>query len=644
MTSQQVYKLLIGAGFDPASAANFVGIAQAESGYKSNALNNNPKTGDYSVGLWQENFFQSLGPARVARYAPMFPGAPTTVSGFTAWLQTHPEAQAKIALDLYHSSGYSPWKGDAFVSAHPELLAGAAGNVFGTPPPFTSNLPAAAKPPVIPISVTNLLNAASRNASKAKQLGNLGGTAKRYLQDQLDELQAADDALHKLTPKSAADKATISKQITRIENAMDTVRTEIKKSLLVTGDALIPAKLRDRLAAANSKFAADSAYAQSLTGTAADAYKTTIRDDLLSQAAILTREQSGLKAKLAASTGRQRTAVQTELTKVTGSLQGVQQQILSNLQGIVSTLQGTVNTAFQSVAGELQAKFEAGTQELIDQADATYFQNGAQTPLEAQLAGMQAADTLQSLQDAVNQATDATSRAAAQRQLDEYNLSLRAQAERTKADSDYAAAVKKIQADRSAAEAEMNKKLATLSDAFQNGTGKMADLTAIATAYGLQIDTTTIPDFDNLSGSVGELQQAFSDLAGYIATITGTSPKIPAGAGGSAGSTLGSAASATYQQYAQAAVAKLLSEGITNVHQLGVPQLDIGTDYVARDGLAYLHRGEAVVPAAVNGPYGTGGSPHIVVNGFVGNEAELARQIGRLLQKANQRGMRFQIA
>lgn len=124
MTKDQVYQLLIQAGFSPSEAQNFVGIAQAESGLRPNALNNTPSTGDYSVGLFQINFFENLGPARTARYAPRF-GLPanTSTADFTKWLQQHPEAQADIAHDLFSSSGYSPWQGDAYVKANPGLLS-----------------------------------------------------------------------------------------------------------------------------------------------------------------------------------------------------------------------------------------------------------------------------------------------------------------------------------------------------------------------------------------------------------------------------------------------------------------------------------------------------------------------------------------
>ena len=124
LSDPQIGKLLTDAGFSPGDATNFVGIAHAESGGRYDALNDNPSTGDYSIGLWQENFYASLGPYRTARYAPRF-GLKATMAPdqFAGWLRDHPVAQAEIAHDLFESSGYRPWTGDAYVSGNPGLLS-----------------------------------------------------------------------------------------------------------------------------------------------------------------------------------------------------------------------------------------------------------------------------------------------------------------------------------------------------------------------------------------------------------------------------------------------------------------------------------------------------------------------------------------
>jgi hypothetical protein len=71
-------------------------------------------TGDYSIGLWQINFYRNLGPARAKRYAELvsgpYAGNPTK---FAQWLRTQKLAQAKIARQLMDDGrGLSNWNND----------------------------------------------------------------------------------------------------------------------------------------------------------------------------------------------------------------------------------------------------------------------------------------------------------------------------------------------------------------------------------------------------------------------------------------------------------------------------------------------------------------------------------------------------
>lgn len=61
---KQLVQLAQGAGFSGQSAAILAAIAKAESGGRSRALNDNPKTGDLSYGLWQINMLGAMGPER----------------------------------------------------------------------------------------------------------------------------------------------------------------------------------------------------------------------------------------------------------------------------------------------------------------------------------------------------------------------------------------------------------------------------------------------------------------------------------------------------------------------------------------------------------------------------------------------------
>jgi hypothetical protein len=56
-----------------------------------------------------------------------------------------------------------------------------------------------------------------------------------------------------------------------------------------------------------------------------------------------------------------------------------------------------------------------------------------------------------------------------------------------------------------------------------------------------------------------------------------------------------------------------------------IPQLATGTPYVPRDMLAYLHKGEAVVPAAMN--RGGGGTVNVNVSGSILSERDIVRVI-----------------
>ena len=577
-TQQDIRKLLLANGV-PADVATNLSIISArgeDPSGNAQALNNNARTGDYSVGLFQENFLGQMGVDRVKRFAPMFGLSPTTpVKAFVAWLGKHPAAQAQIAYQIYQDQGYKAWTTAAGLGITDQ--ASQAGSPFGSDPAWTKNTGPKSTPPVIPNMITDLLNRASANASKSKQLSNLGGTAKRYLEGELADLTAADLALHKLTPKNAKQRQEIAAKETEVENKIRDVNTLIAHSAFAAGAALLPDSLKTKLAALTAKFKADSAWAQVLVGQAAEDFATTLKLDVSGQATVLSSEVDILKRRLAGATGKQKTAIQTELDKVTSQLATVQQQVAETLRQTVQIMQKHVATAFAKVQ-----------QQLLAQLGIRYYQNGALTPLEQQLAGMQAEDAKNSLQDALKQAQDqkaadiaanasaiaeakqAYDEAAAQldaakndpaatasdieqlrvalqnakkaldavsdpgrtqqqitldqaaisqaqRAIDENDLAIRAAAERAKADADYAT---KSQ--------ELTDKLATLSDAFQNGTATMSDLTTLAGAYGIQITTETIPAFSDLQAAVGDshsgLIGALNDLAAYIEKITGHNP------------------------------------------------------------------------------------------------------------------------
>lgn len=437
------------------------------------------------------------------------------------------------AVDYYLKHGYFP---AAETTNYVNSILGASNipggaepgstSAFGDDPAFTKNLGAKPpKPPVIPNMITDLLNKASANASKSKQLGDVGGTAKRYLENELDELTSADKALHKLVPKTARDKQQVAAKETQVENKIRDVNTLIKNAIFATGDAILPASLKARMTALTVKFKADSTYAAVLTGKAAEAYASTLRDDITGQESVLTSEVSVLKSKLANATGKQKAAIQKELTKVTGQLQSVQEQVVQTLQGAVQTLQQHVGTQFAKVQAQL-----------LTELGKKFFQNGLLTPLEQQLADMTAVDTatglagtlasaqkqyaddLAAAADTVTLAADQTAIDQAARSITENNLAIAAAAQRKTANDDYAAA-----------SLALTDKLDVLADAFQNGTGTIADLASVAAEFGLQLDTANTPSLGALGFETDNLVEAFKSLADYIAKITGTRPDTGSG-------------------------------------------------------------------------------------------------------------------
>lgn len=90
--------LWIQAGGDPNLASTMAAVALAESGGKVGALNDNAATGDYSVGLWQINYFGGMRTGRTQQF-----GAPQK-------LQTDPLANARAAVALAAGgNGLSNW-------------------------------------------------------------------------------------------------------------------------------------------------------------------------------------------------------------------------------------------------------------------------------------------------------------------------------------------------------------------------------------------------------------------------------------------------------------------------------------------------------------------------------------------------------
>lgn len=88
LSFQELEDYWIQAGGSPTLAPEMAAIAEAESSGRSDALNDNPGTGDYSVGPWQINYYGTLLQSRTQRYGP------------PELLRSNPLFDAKAAVDL----------------------------------------------------------------------------------------------------------------------------------------------------------------------------------------------------------------------------------------------------------------------------------------------------------------------------------------------------------------------------------------------------------------------------------------------------------------------------------------------------------------------------------------------------------------
>ena len=89
------------AGFTGAALVTMTSLGICESGGNPNALNDNPATGDYSVGAFQINYYNGLNASRTAEFGP-----PSALLGDL-------QAQANAAFKLSGGGqNFNPWKGD----------------------------------------------------------------------------------------------------------------------------------------------------------------------------------------------------------------------------------------------------------------------------------------------------------------------------------------------------------------------------------------------------------------------------------------------------------------------------------------------------------------------------------------------------
>jgi len=459
----------------------------------------------------------------------------------------------------------------------------------------------------------------SRAADQARNAGKTAGDdslAVSYLKSEAKLLEKAQAAIRSQIKKEGLDpkkSAAANKELTKLKNQHADVQTSIQvladkafAASLLTEQTGFAAKMQPSTVA----YSAEIKREYYLTGKALQASYVTVAGNLSTQRATIITEISKLQAGMVGKDAKQRALIQATISKLKTSLSNVDSEVASNLDNeyqaltsSLSTLQSTVSTKWGTYAAEIQSAFSAQTQKLLDQLtkNPSYFQNGALTPSEKQMQGMQSQDTVdglnKTLDDAKAQlqndmaaaasavsdgatavagaATDTVTNvaqladgitliststaqaaqaaqtatatadqstidadnaavAAAQRQLDEYDLGIKAQQERVDADTAYAAAVQTVTDQRTLQETELSKVLDEFGAGLAAGTLSISDLQGWLNGanpqgwqFGLNLDTLNAfsplvaSDFKDLVGSSAALKQAFADLAQWIAAHTG---------------------------------------------------------------------------------------------------------------------------
>lgn len=359
---------------------------------------------------------------------------------------------------------------------------------------------------------------------------------------------------------------------------------------------------------------------------------TVILADEQSVLAAYKSEAATLKSKLAAASASTKALYRSALQKAQAAVASTEDSIVSSLQNLVSTAQSAVGTAWSSVTSDITAEFDKQTQDYITNVLGPQFRQGLQTPSESKLAGMQAQDTVDNLNATLAAATTPEARAAAQRAIDENNLSIQATAERAAADKAYAQAVQTYTDQRTVEEHKLTMALDVFGTGLQNGTVNINDLGTLLATYGIpnMVGLSDVSaqlyklDFPLLSGAVQTLIPLLVQLAAILAAMNGSKPP---GTTPPPGSTADQAVSPSGEiQIARPGHPLYLAGGGT----LRVP----GT-YVGRDSIpALLSPGETVIDRRLTAMLEQGGAGgnvfHLHSPTFLG---ATERQVGAALER-----------
>lgn len=453
---------------------------------------------------------------------------------------------SSLPASVLQAYGLSTVPGDV---GHVMLSSGGGStSPWGTPPAFTKNLGPAAPKPGIP-SGANLLPQALRDAlQKAKDRATTtqGSTAAHWLAVELDDLEKARKNLDaQLASSSGKKKANIQQEIRSIDGQIASVNRQITVNLKAQATAIKQA------------FAAKISTAKANISSAVDALKSSL--DVALGARFFQGGRTPLEQQLAdMQAADQKKSLQDAITQA-------QQQIDSDRASTSSQLGGATDTYNAAVAAKDAANAAGASASELEQLGVAI--SNAKRQLDALANPGASSAQLQADQDALDMA---------HRQLDEYDLSIRATEERAKADKDYANAQR-----------DLNLQITMWARGVATGATKLDDLNGIVGAFGLTLtDGGVIDDFVTLQSAVQDLAAVMIAEAQALGAIGDNKDAAAAAARAAALSIPDGAPTlipGTKINYAGFVAASLARNQI--------PKLDIG-GWVEQTGLAVVHRGE----------------------------------------------------
>lgn len=377
--------------------------------------------------------------------------------------------------------------------------------------------------------------------------------------------------------KSPRERKKLQAEIDKLKLVVPKLEAELHTTVKARADIIQMAAekiMATKFGHQYTAFSADLTKLQKLAGITipgtVNHYGEQVLAALTNEQGVLSGEVARAKAKFASATGKARATYAALISKLGANQVQIDQAIEGELSNRVSLLQtafDTAKSAFETAYGRLETEvtsaFQKQTDDFIKNTLGPRFFQGLQTPSEKKLADMQAQDEQTRLQDALTQAQtdyaaalltgvqseiDAKKKVleAAQRDIDEHDLSIKASAERAQADKDYAKAVEDYTNQRTVQERQLTDSMEALRLRIENGTGTLSELNGIMATYGVTMDGVNAQlfgidfpiataAFDSLTSASHNLLDAFNALIDWVNSHTGSSVSTSTVAGSTQG-------------------------------------------------------------------------------------------------------------